>query len=221
MAAPWAAIVQHGIGDVTGRSELAKEQGGGAGEYAKAYLNPLPIWATRMFKKKKGDEALPGREDPEERAALNYTKRQRRAFQTGTAMKANRDALASMMQSGMSKSIAAGGGTRGLNMMQSMFNQAMLGLGQQGQDKALQYSQQAQQQLTRISQRKLELGMLKYNTIQAREAQKEQDRKEKKNTGMAQILGSMGGGKSSGGDGGGGGDATGGAASSGGGGATM
>jgi len=138
---------------------------------------------------KKADAAMPGREDPEERAALNYTKRQRRAFQTGTAMKASRDATAAMMKTGMEKSISAGGGTRGLNMMQQMFNRSMLGVAQAGQDKALQYNQMAQSQLKGITDRKLQLGMLKYSELQKRAAEKLKAGKEATNLALARAVG--------------------------------
>jgi hypothetical protein len=138
---------------------------------------------------KRADASMPGLEDPEERAALNYTKRRRRAFDTGTASKAQRDAMLSAMRTGVQSSISAGGGTRGLNMMNQMFQKSILGGLTAGQDKAVQYNQQAMQQTKDVADRKLQLGMLNYVERQKRAAEKLKAGKEAKNLAMAKLFG--------------------------------
>jgi hypothetical protein len=127
---------------------------------------------------KRADASMPGLEDPEERAALNYTKRRRRAFDTGTASKAQRDAMLSAMRTGVQSSISAGGGTRGLNMMNQMFQKSIL-----------QYNQQAMQQTKDVADRKLQLSTLKYIELQKRAAEKLKAGKEAKNLAMAKLFG--------------------------------
>ena len=123
------------------------------------------------IKQNKADASMPRMEDPEERALASYASRRKRAFQTGTASVSTRNALLSSMKTGINKSFQVGGGSKGLNMMSNMFNQAMLGIQDRDLAGELQYSQAEADRKTRLSQRELELGLLKYNTEQARAAQ--------------------------------------------------
>ncbi len=145
--------------------------------------------AVKANKNNKADSALPPREDPEERAAMNYTKRQRRAFQTGTATNATRVALQQNMMAMANKSVSAGGGTAGLNRMQQMFQQSMLKLNEQGQEKAFDYNTAVTAQLKNITQRKLELGMVNYVEKKKQQAQDEKNANESANSAVARGFG--------------------------------
>ena len=139
---------------------------------------------------KKADAMMPPMEDTEERAAANYTKRRRRAFDTGTASKAQRDAMLTAMRTGVQSSILfGGGGTRGLNMMNEMFQKSILGGQNAAQDKALQYNTQAMQQTKDISDAKRQLALLKYTEFQKRAAEKLKSGKESQNLAMAKLFG--------------------------------
>jgi len=123
------------------------------------------------------------------RALASYATRRKRAFQTGTATAAQRNQLAQSMKTGINKSFQVGGGAKGLNMMTKLFNQAQLGLQDRELAGEMQYAGMESDAKKRISQRKLELGLLKYNTLQARAAQQI---KEGKSIGMATLAKSIG-----------------------------
>lgn len=137
----------------------------------------------------KADKMLPKYEDPEERALASYAARRKRAFQTGTATAASRNALRESMKTGIEKSIKVGGGAKGLNMMTRMFNQAQLGLAEKELAGETKFAEMESQQKNRISQRKLELGLLKYNTAQARGAQQTKEGKSLIGQGLARAIG--------------------------------
>jgi hypothetical protein len=65
-----------------------------------------------------------------------------------------------------------GGGRKGLLQMQEVFNKGMMGLAQQSIQGETAASAQANKLLEGISQRKLDLQMQRYDTAQARAAQK-------------------------------------------------
>lgn len=141
------------------------------------------------IKQNKADAMMPRYEDPEERALASYAARRKRAFQTGTASSAQRNALASAMKTGINKSFQVGGGAKGLNMMTQLFNQAQLGVQDRDMAGELQYAQMEKDAKTRLSQRKLELGLLKYNTEQARAAQLLKEGKSMAGATLARTLG--------------------------------
>ena len=122
---------------------------------------------------KKADKLLPQAEDPEMRNALTQARRKQRAFQTGTALSAERNALAKQLGTGQSRMLRYGGGGRkGLLQMQEVFNKGMMGLAQQSMQGETAASAQANKLLEGISQRKLDLQMQRYDTAQARAAQR-------------------------------------------------
>jgi hypothetical protein len=184
------------IGGKVGGKIGGKIDGGGEGgmnkdDQTNATLQGIGLAKTLMGKKKEkeADAALPQREDPEERMAQRQFARQKRAFQTGTAMNAQRASLERVMKGGMEKSVSAGGGARGLNMMRQMFQQSMLGTQQQQQTGALQYAQEEGKMTSKIADRKLQLGLLRYNTLQARAAQQLKEGKQTSNLALARSLG--------------------------------
>ncbi|MHC4293918.1 MAG: hypothetical protein ACYSTX_06435 [Planctomycetota bacterium] len=141
------------------------------------------------IKKKKAEAMTPQVEDPEERALASYAARRKRAFQTGTAMASQRAALQDAMKVGIDKSFKVGGGAKGLNMMSRMFNQQMLGT----QDKALQgemaFAGQEKDIKSRMSQRELELGLLKRAQKLAEATQLKKEGKSMFNLGLAKATG--------------------------------
>jgi len=144
---------------------------------------------TGKVKEKKADAMVPSMESAEERSLASYAARRKRAFQTGTATSSQRNALATAMRTGINNSFKVGGGAKGLNAMTQMFNQAQVGLKDVELAGELQYGQAERDTKTRISQRRLELGLLKYNTQQARAAQMI---KEGKSTGGVVLAKSLG-----------------------------
>jgi hypothetical protein len=125
------------------------------------------------IQQRKADRMLPQAEDPEMRNALTQARRKQRAFQTGTALAAERNALAKQLGTGQSRMLRYGGGGRkGLLQMQEVFNKGMMGLAQQSIEGETAASAQANKLLEGISQRKLDLQMQRYDTAQARAAQK-------------------------------------------------
>ena len=142
-----------------------------------------------LAKQKQADSMLPQAEDPEQRALASYAARRKRAFQTGTALSSQRNASLQAMKTGVNASFKVGGGAKGLNMMTQLFNQSQLGL----QDKALagesQFAKMESEQKNTIAQRKLELGLLKYNTEQARAAQLRKEGKSTSNLALARATG--------------------------------
>ena len=141
------------------------------------------------IQQKKADSMLPAAENPEERALASYAARRKRAFQTGTATASQRNALRDSMKTGVENSIKVGGGAKGLNMMTRMFNQAQLGLADTEMTGEKAFADMETQQKNRIAQRKLELGLLKYNTAQARAAQQVKEGKQMTSLSLAKAVG--------------------------------
>lgn len=137
----------------------------------------------------KADSMMPQREDPEELAIQRYAARRKRAFQTGTATKAQRDTLASVMKTGIEKSFSAGQGMRGLNLMRRMFEQSMLGEMQQARQGEMQFAQMDERLTNKIADRSLQLQLLGYNREQARAAKTLTEGKSALNLAMARSIG--------------------------------
>lgn len=142
-----------------------------------------------MVKQRQADRMMPAVEDPEQRALASYAKRRKRAFQTGTAQSAQRTALREAMKTGIEKSFKVGGGAKGLNAMTRMFNQGVLGLGEQALAGESRFADMEKDQTNLLAQRQLELGLLKYNTEQARAAQLKKEGKSLVNLGLARAIG--------------------------------
>lgn len=138
---------------------------------------------------KKADASVPSTEDPEERAALNYTKRQRRALDTGTKGNAARKDLRAMFQTGAQKFQSAGGGVQGLAMMNQMFAKNMLASSAADQDRSQKYNQQSMSQTKDIADRKLQLGMLQNTKDEADAKRKKKNSNENLNLALAEMTG--------------------------------
>jgi hypothetical protein len=139
---------------------------------------------------KKADAMMPAMENPEERAMLNYVRRRKRAYQTGTASHTQGKQLAAMMKTGMEKSMASAGGAKGLNQMSKMYQQAMLGMNQQNLQGEQSYAAMEQKGVEKLADRRLQLGLLKYNTQQARAAEKIRGGRSNMMSGLASMMGS-------------------------------
>ena len=132
---------------------------------------------------------MPAMENPEERAALNYSRRRKRAYQTGTANYSRSQAIQRMMKTGMEKSMATSGGTKGLNQMSKMFQNAMLGLQDQDMKGEMNYAAMERQSVEKLADRRLQLQLLKYNTMQARSADMIKGGRSNMYAGMASMMG--------------------------------
>jgi len=138
---------------------------------------------------KKADASVPSTEDPEERSALEYTKRQRRTLDTGTAGNAARKDLRAMFQTGAQKFQSAGGGIQGLAMMNQMFAKTMLGNAAADQDRSQKYNQQSMSQTKDIADRKLQLSMLQNTKDESEAKRKKKNSNESLNLALAEITG--------------------------------
>lgn len=139
-------------------------------------------------KEKKADAMLPQNEDPEIRSMQRHFARRKRAFQTGTASNAKRNTLKSMAAGGAKASFKLGGGTQGLNKMNEMFNQGIQGLGESDLKGELEFGKMESNALTRIAQRKIDLGMQRHDIAQARAAQTSKEGKSSMNLGIARSV---------------------------------
>jgi len=145
-----------------------------------------------MIKQKKADAMLPSAEDAGQRQMRNYFSRQKQALDSGTANSAQRNALQQMTQSGIKEAFKYGAGARGLNAMNQMYQQGVLNLNEQNRNQSLEYAKQEGTLVNDMAQRRLDLGMQRYDREQARAAAL----KTKGNQNMATGFGSlMGGGK--------------------------
>ncbi len=140
-------------------------------------------------KQKKADAMLPQYEDPEERRLQREFSRRKRAFRTGTALAAEKNSIKEMAREGMMNSFRAGGGLKGIALMSRMYNEGVRDLKGQALAGESQYSQMEQQQVSKLADRKLQLGLLKYNTAQARAAQTLKEGKATANIALSKIIG--------------------------------
>ena len=201
MALPLIPIAAKAIGTLAAKGGAAKGKGllsklGGLGKKAKG-IDEAPLYAAKGLigaigarkAQKKADASMPSTEDPEERSALNYTKRQRRALDTGTKGNAARKDLRAMFQTGAQKFQSAGGGVQGLAMMNQMFAKTMLGNAAADQDRSLKYNQQSMSQTKDIADRKLQLGMLQNVRDNAEAKRKKKNSNESLNLALAKSTG--------------------------------
>jgi hypothetical protein len=194
-----AAVAKGGA--AKGAAGAAKGKGllsklGGLGKKAKG-IGEAPLYAAKGLigaisarkAQKKADASMPSTEDPEERSALNYTKRQRRALDTGTKGNAARKDLRAMFQTGAQKFQSAGGGVQGLSMMNQMFAKSMLANAAADQDRSVKYNQQSIVQTKDIADRKLQLGMLQNVRDNADAKRKKKNSNESLNLAVAKFTG--------------------------------
>jgi hypothetical protein len=128
-------------------------------------------------------------EDPEMRMLANDYRRRRRAFMTGTANYAEMANQRAMAKQGINAAFNAGGGATGLNRMQQMLGQAMLGGKQAGMQGEMFYTQQYGDTINKLAQTRLEKALLRYNTAQAKAAQTKTDANRMTYGGLARVLG--------------------------------
>jgi hypothetical protein len=145
-----------------------------------------------MIKQKKADAMLPSAEDAGQRQMRNYFARQKTALDSGTAGASQRNALQQMMQSGVKEAFKYGAGARGLNQMSQMYQQGIQGLNEQDRASSLAYAQEEGKLVDSMAQRRLDLGMQRYDREQARAA----SLKTKGNQNLAAGAGSLMGGAS-------------------------
>lgn len=121
--------------------------------------------------KKKADAMMPASENPEQRALQRRQARLNRAYKTGTADKGVRTSLGQMAKTGLANTMKYGGGASGVNAMNRMYSQALLGINEQGQKAAAEGAKAEGEMINTLAQRRLEVGMEGYDKAQAEAAQ--------------------------------------------------
>lgn len=183
---------------LSGKGGGGATAGGGAGGGkggkmggSNALLGALSVGKSIIgnIQQKKADAMIPAMEDPEQRALASYAARRKRAFQTGTAQAAQTNALQQNLKTGINNSFKVGGGAKGLNMMTQLFNQAQLGMSKDNLAGETQFAEMENQQKNHMAQRQLELGLLKYNTKQARAQQQKKEGKQITSLALAKAVG--------------------------------
>lgn len=154
------------------------------------------------IQQRKADSMMPSPVDPEEQRMQRHFARRKRAFQTGTALASERNAMKQMLAQGYRNAFRSGGGSRGgLLRLQSIFNQGMLGLGKQARQGEQVNAAAEAQYASKNADRRLELSLLKYNTRQARAAQNLKEGKSNIMSGIAHSIDTGGQGGKEGSDG--------------------
>lgn len=201
---PWAAIGKI-AGGVIGGGGGKKNGGGGMlgglkqkGGAGVGMLVGAGQMIAGQMKQKKADAMLPSDENVEQRALQRQFSRKKRAFETGTADQSQRTALNQMMKTGIKESLKFGAGARGLNAMNQIYSQGLNMVGESGKKDALDYATKEGEMINTLAQRKLELGMERYDRAQARAAQLKTDGKRNFGSSVARLTGaSVGGGNAS------------------------
>lgn len=139
--------------------------------------------------KKKSKAMLPGDENLEQRALQRQFARKKRAFETGTADQSQRSALNQTMKTGIKESLKYGAGVRGLNAMNQIYSQGLNAIGEAGKKDALDYATKEGEMINTLAQRKLELGMERYDKASAEDAQNETDAKRNLGSSLARLSG--------------------------------
>lgn len=178
-----------------------KGKGGGGGEGIQGKVGDLKkgpsvgglglaqTLAGKM-KQKQADSMMPGAENSEERSLVNYYKRRKRAYQTGTANSTQGSALAAMTKSGVEASMKSGArSSTGLNQMGDMYKNGMLGLTAQNQQGEMGMAKFEDAGVRKLADRKLQIGLLRYNTMQARAAEQLKTGKSNTNAALAGMMG--------------------------------
>jgi len=121
--------------------------------------------------REKAERQFPPAVDPAEQALADQLQRRRRAFQTGTATARQREALAGQFKTGTTAAFRAGANARGINRIQQLINQGLLGLGQQEQAGELQFTGLLQGLTSKIADRRLQLGLLRQAQLRGEAAE--------------------------------------------------
>jgi len=200
-------------GSISAQKDLMPGQGGGlkaffqggglknmisgAGQIAIGAANPgyalsLGLGAAKNvaanIKQKQANAMFPSAEDPELRMIAQDYRRRKRAFQTGTAMAgelANQRALA---KQGINATFRAGGGAAGLNRMQQVLQQAMLGNKQAGMQGEMYYADKFGDVVNTLAQTRLQKSLAKYSQAQADAKQLKTDANRMTNLGVMGLI---------------------------------
>jgi hypothetical protein len=195
---PWAAIGKIAgsvIGGGGGKSGGGKSGGGmlnGLKQKGGAGVGMI-VGAGQMIagqmKQKKADAMIPSDENVEQRALQRQFSRKKRAFETGTADQSQRTSLNQMMKSGVKESLKYGAGLKGLNAMNQIYSQGLNAIGESSKKDAFDYATKEGEMINTLAQRKLELGMERYDRAQARAAQLKTDGKRNFGSSVARLTG--------------------------------
>jgi hypothetical protein len=185
-----------------GQDDDNKGGGGGGlmkalkGLKSKANLTPVNVGLAAVgaikniagkVKEKRADAMLPGDVDPAIQSKRRQLERAARAARTGTLSRAKRAGRQQFMTGVTKAGFKAGGGQQGLNKIL----QAAYGfMGQDTDDataKELAYTTPAIDLLKREEDRKLQLGMQRFDYAQSRAAQQRDESKKAFNLGLARL----------------------------------
>lgn len=140
------------------------------------------------IKQKQANAMFPSAEDPELRMLANDWRRRKRAFQTGTAMGAELANQRALAKQGVNATFRAGGGAAGLNRMQQLLGQAMLGNKQAGMQGEMFYADKYGDVVNTLAQTRLQKALAKYSQVQADAKQLKTDANRMTNLGIAGLI---------------------------------
>jgi hypothetical protein len=113
------------------------------------------------------DGMFPEQEDPELRALLSTTARRKRAYQTGTALEPQMANMRALAKTGVNAAFRAGGGASGLNRINQILRDSMVGMSDAALKGEMFYAGEQRGLTENLAQTKLEKQLLKYNQQQA------------------------------------------------------
>lgn len=140
------------------------------------------------IKQKQANAMFPSAEDPELRMIAQDYRRRKRAFQTGTAMSAELANQRALAKQGINATFRAGGGSAGLNRMQQILQQAMLGNKQAGMQGEMFYADKYGDVVNTLAQTRLQKALAKYSQAQADAKQLKTDANRMTNLGIMGLI---------------------------------
>jgi hypothetical protein len=141
------------------------------------------------IQQRKANAMFPSNEDPELRMLANDFRRRKRAFQTGTAMTAELANQRALAKQGQNAAFRAGGGSAGLNRMQQMLGQAMLGNKEAGLKGEMFYAEKFGDVTNTLAQTRLQKALAKYSQANATATQTKTDANRMTNLGLMRTMG--------------------------------
>lgn len=168
----------------TGLDKLSKDSAGMAALGMGAIKN-----LQANIQQKRANAMFPSNEDPELRMLANDFRRRKRAFQTGTAMSAELANQRALAKQGQNAAFRAGGGSAGLNRMQQILGQAMLGNKEAGMKGEMFYAEKFGDVTNTLAQTRLQKALAKYSQANATATTKQTDANRMTNLGVMRTMG--------------------------------
>ena len=141
------------------------------------------------IQQRKANAMFPSNEDPELRMLANDFRRRKRAFQTGTAMTAELANQRALAKQGQNAAFRAGYGSAGLNRMQQVLGQAMLGNKEAGMKGEMFYAEKFGDVTNTLAQTRLQKALAKYSQANATATQTKTDANRMTNLGIMRTMG--------------------------------